>query len=186
MGKLRVVTFFCIAMAMAAPAAALDLQKGMHGMQWNQPVSASDRLTKVRESGPVAYYVHSDTLYQAADELVPAVVYGFYEGRFFATYIKLGSALQFNNMKRHFSGKYGPPKATHDAAQQRTILRWKTEDVNIKLKMKSTGQDIKMAIYYVPLAGKINQVQVDDIPPALYRKPAGDAKQAGEPVPLLD
>ena len=58
--------------------------------------------------------------------------------------------------------------------------------MNIKLKMKSTGQDIKLAIYYGPLAGKINQVQVDDIPPALYRKPAGGAAPAGEPVPLLD
>ena len=98
----------------------------------------------------------------------------------------LGSALQFNNMKRHFSGKYGPPKTKHNSAGQRTILRWKTENVNIKLKMKSTGQDIKMAVYYVPLAGKINQAQVDDIPPELYRKPAGEAKQAGGPAPLLD
>ena len=181
----RIFAGVCLCLIMCATASAMDIQEGMHGMQWNRPASEFEHLKKVRESGPVAYYINADTFYQVADQTVPAVVYGFYKNRFFASYIKLGSALQFNNMERHFSGKYGPPKTEQRSASQLTVLRWKVADVNVKLKMKASGQDVKMAVYYLPLAGELDRDQLESIDPGLYQAEPPAGGKGGESVPLL-
>lgn len=186
MSYLRILSAIFLLLGVCPPVMALSLQEGMHGMHWNAPISESDHLTKVRESDSVTYYVHSDTLYPVADQMVTTVVYGFYKGRFFAAYIKLGSPLQFNNLKRHFSGKYGKPKVERNAADQLTVLRWKAGEINIKLKMKASGQDVKMAVYYVPLAGDLNRAQVEDIPPELYEETVPKGEPTGKPKPLVD
>jgi hypothetical protein len=181
----KIFAGICLCLLVGATASAMDIQEGMHGMQWSRPASEFEHLKKVRESGPVAYYVNANTLYQVADQTVPAVVYGFYENRFFAAYIKLGSALQFNNLKRHFSGKYGPPKTAHRSASKLTVLRWSVADVNVKLKMNETGQDVKMAVYYLPLAREIDRDRLESIDPGLYRAEPPAGEKGGETVPLL-
>jgi hypothetical protein len=187
MRKLTISLGMCLLLCLSAPAMALDLQEGMHGMPWaSSATEFAANLSQVRESGPVAYYIPSGTLYQAAGQTVPTVVYGFYRDRLFAAYIQLGSPVQFANLKRHFSGRYGAPKTEHDADRHLTVLRWKTGDVHIKLKMKDPGDEIKMGVYYLPLAGELNREQLEDIPAELYRETTPGKKREAVAKPLVD
>jgi hypothetical protein len=186
LSKVRIIAFVGLLSALCVPVDAAELQEGIHGMQWGAVASDISNLKKVREVGSVAYYVAADTLYQVGDQTVPSVVYGFFRGRLFAAYIKLGSPLQFSNLERHFSGKYGPPKEDHRVSDELTVLRWKVADVNIKLKMKSPGRDIKMAIYYRPLAGELTEAQAEEPPPGLYSDAPEAVDGHTQPQPLVE
>ncbi len=186
MSRFKIIAAVTLLVGLGVPASALDLQEGIHGMRWNRAAAEFPHLTRVREAGPVAYYVPSDTRYQVADLTVPAVVYGFFRGRLFAAYIKLGSALQFTNMEHHFRGRYGAPKTDHDAAGKSTVLRWHAGDVNVKLKMRAPARDIKMAVYYLPLAAELTQAQVDDIPAEAYPQDNGGGAPSEAMKPLLE
>ena len=145
-------------------AAAEEPMDGMHGMSWGSPVDQHAHLTPVREAAPVTYYINSNMNYMVSNQPVPEVIYGFYEERFFAVYIKLRSPDQFFNLTRHFTSKYGNPKEDHIAHIKQTVYRWKESDIKIKLKMTDSTGNIKLAIYYAPLASKLNQAIVENLP----------------------
>ncbi len=73
---------------------AADLNTGVHGMDWDSPIGQHRQLSLVRSQGSVSYYTNRDMVYQAANQPVPGVIYGFYQDRLFALYIKLGSPNQ--------------------------------------------------------------------------------------------
>ena len=173
-------------LAFSSPVWALDLNEGMHGMPWAGDISRFGNLTKVRESDPVAYYVNSATLFQVANQPVPAVIYGFYKGRFFAVYIKLRSPDQLSTTKRHYSKKYGEPKVTVSESSSQTVYRWKTGDVKIKLKQKASTGEIKMAIYYEPLSRQVNEQRLDRFPVEGDHQMILKKMKTPIPVPLLE
>lgn len=163
-----------------------DIGKGMHGMQWGSSVSDHKFLTKVRQDGPVSYYVNSDTLFQAANQPVPGVVYGFYRDRFFAAYIKLRSPDQFSQMVRHFSTRYGDPDISRDADGKQSVYRWKKSDVKVKLKMTESSGEIKLGIYYIPLSTQSNIERLERIPDSDFTVPTPEGSQNKEASPLLN
>ena len=66
----------------------------------------------------------------------------------------------------------------------RTIYRWKKDDIKIKLKIEENDGDLKLGIYYIPFAAQLNQAFLEEAPSDLYRHaPAKD--QSTVPAPLL-
>ena len=183
---IKSLIIFCLVLMCWTTAAALDLQQGVHGMYWTGSGSESSHLTKVREDGPVTYYVDANAAYQVANRSVPALIYGFYKDQFFASYIKLGLPLQFHNLKRHFTATYGEPKVHRQSENRSTILRWKDGEVKIKLKMKESGVDIKLAIYYAPLASELNQVRSEQVASDLIGTPPSKSTEKAKPAPLFN
>jgi hypothetical protein len=145
------------------PASALNLQEGMHGMSWASSISQHAHLTKVRESGHVAYYVNSKMIYQVVNQSVTGVFYGFYQGQFFAVYTKLRTRDQFEHLISLFSQNYGKPKVEKDATGQNVVYRWKDGDVKIKVKMKEDIGDLKFAVYYAPISTLHNESKLEQI-----------------------
>ena len=137
---------FWIVLLFISSAAAEELKDGMHGMRWGSSVDQYAHLTPVREAAPVTYYINSNMNFMVSNQPVPEVIYGFYEGQFFAVYIKLRSPDQFFNLTRHFTSKYGNPKEDHIVHIQQTVYRWKESDIKIKLKMTESTGNIKLAI----------------------------------------
>ena len=155
-------------------------------MKWGSSISKYDELTKVHELGYAAYYANSNMLYQTANQPVPGVFYGFYKDQFFAVFIKLRSPNQFSHLERQFSVKHGPPKATHISDSQQTVYRWKDNRLKIKLKMKESPGEYKLAIYYSPLAAKLNQEKLEQIPAEAYVRPHSDKDKGVKTSHLLD
>jgi hypothetical protein len=164
-------------------AAAEEPKDGMHGMRWGSSADQHAHLTPVREAAPVTYYINSTMNYVVSNQPVPEVIYGFYKGRFFAVYIKLRSPDQFFNLTRHFTAKYGKPKVDHIAHIQQTVYRWKESDIKIKLKMTESTGNIKLAIYYSPLASELNQAIVENLPKDMPAQEAlGEDRKSKSPL----
>ena len=121
-------------------------------------------LVQVHARAPVVYYVNSEVAYQVSGTQVTNVTYGFYQDQLFAAFIKLRTPVQFSNLKRHFTNRYGEPKTTYYANDTQTVYRWKEGNVKIKLKMKEMAQEMKMAVYYAPLAAELNQQLLESLP----------------------
>ena len=185
MHRLRVSFVIGFVFLVSSSAAAFDLQKGIHGMQWSSSVSAYTDLTRVKVLGHASYYANSQMLYKTANQPVPAVYYGFYQDRFFAVFIKLRSPNQFSHLERQFTKKYGTPKTTRNPSGL-TVFRWRDKAVTIKLKLRESPAEYKMAMYYRPLAFWFNQDQLEKaVPDAPHSDPSASAP-ATDPVPLID
>ena len=167
-------------------AAAYDIQKGIHGMNWGSSISQYDELAKVHETGPAAFYINSNMSYETASQPIPAVFYGFYKGQLFAVFIKLRSPDQFTHLERQFNAKYGKAKIVYQAANRQTVYRWKDGDVKVKLKMKASPTEYKLAFYYSPLAEHLNQEQLEQIPDDVLESSPSRKGKAVKSAPLLD
>ena len=186
MNQYRLMLGCCLIMIFCASAAAYDIQKGIHGMSWGSVISEYDQLTKVHETGQAAFYVNSNMSYQTASQPIPAVFYGFYKNQLFAVFIKLRSPDQFSQLERQFSTKHGKPKTVYIAASRQTVYRWKDADVKIKLKMKESPAEYKLAIYYSPLAAELNQEQLEQISVDALESTPSNRENTVKTAPLLD
>lgn len=182
----RIIISLGVLLWLAPSWAANDIQQGIHGMKWGSRISGHPGLTKIHEVGQAAYYVNANMAYQTANQPIPGVFYGFYKDQFFAVFIKLRSPDQFSQLERQFSTKHGKPKTTYYPESKQTVYRWKDADVKIKLKMKESTREFKLAIYNAPLAAKWNQELSEGAASEIYDKsvPAPDAKTKS--APLLD
>jgi hypothetical protein len=181
MKKALVLAGILIGFAAVAYPSAYDLQQGIHGMKWGSSVSQYDFLTKISQKHDAVYYVNSNWAYQVANQPIPGVFYGFYNDRFFVVFISLASPNQFVQLKRDFTAKYGEPKVSVEGDGTQTVYRWITGDVKIKLKIRESEAEYKMAFYYEPLSSALNEEILEQ---TQLEAPVTDAQES-KPVPLL-
>lgn len=186
MNYYRLIFSCWLSMIICTSAAAYDIQKGIHGMNWGSSISQYAELVKVHETGPAAFYVNSNMSYQTANQPIPGVIYGFYNDQLFAVFIKLRSPDQFTHLEKQFSAKHGKARTVYHAASRQTVHRWKDADVKIKLKMKESSTEYKLAFYYAPLAEKLNQEQLEQIPDDLLELTNSPKEKSVKSAPLLD
>jgi hypothetical protein len=186
MNHARISVACFLVMVFYSSAAAFDIQQGIHGMQWGGSTSGYDDLARVKEVGKASYYTKSNMLYETANQPVPAVYYGFYADQFFAVFIKLRSPDQYSHLERQFRNKYGNPKSTRNAATGLTVHRWKDAKVSIKLKSRQTPVEYKLAMYYLPLAVKLNQDLLESAAPDTGSMPPSTNDQSLTPTPLIE
>ena len=166
-----------------ASAWGSELQAGIHGMAWASSAGDHEHLIRVREDGLVSYYIHRNMRYRAANQPVPGVIYGFFRDQLFAVYIKLRSPNQGYYLEKRFSAEYGAAKVKMNKTGNRTIYRWKKDDIKIKLKIEENDGDLKLGIYYIPFAAQLNQAFREDAPSDLYRHaPAKDQSTMSAPL----
>lgn len=186
MNHLRVLMAGCLVMAICLPAAAFDIQQGIHGMQWGSSISKYEKLTRVKKMKQAAYYLNSNMQYETANQPVPAVYYGFYSDQFFAVFIRLRSPDQFSHLERQFRKKHGAPKTTRNNATGLTVHRWKDKDVSIKLKLRESPVEYKLAMYYLPLAAALNQDSLKKAAPEARGMTPASNDQSMTPKPLIE
>jgi hypothetical protein len=182
----RILLSVGLIILLGASAEAFYIHQGIHGMKWGGSISDYDQLTKVHEKKQAAFYVKTNALYHTANQRVSRVSYGFYRNQLYAAFIKLSSADQFSHLARMFSEKHGKPKVTYEDVGRQVIYRWKVADVKIKLKMKNSLNEYKLAFYYSPLADSLNQEQLEQIPAKAYGPAPSKAADSVKSVPLLD
>jgi hypothetical protein len=90
------------------------------------------------------------------------MVYGFFKGKLFAGFIDLRTPVQFVNLKNHFSARFGAPAIDYGREGEPTVYRWKTGEIKIKLKIREARNELKLAIYYMPLSNKLNEAQLEN------------------------
>ena len=141
-----------------------DLQEGFLGTHWGSHISELTGLKKVSRKGDVSYYRNPQKSYTIFGVDSANVIFGFFKDKFFAAYIAVESIKTFSRAKDHLTQKFGSPITILKTQNQQTIFSWKQADIRIKLKLYEKEGKMKLAFYYTPLAGKVNQTQRELFP----------------------
>ncbi len=141
-----------------------DLKDGFLGINWGTQISDLTDLNKVSQKGDVSYYRTSQKSYNIFGVDAANVIFGFDKGKFFAVYISVESIETFSRVKDHLTQKFGSPLTILNTKYQQTIFRWQHENTKIKLKLYEKQGKMKLAFYYVPLAGEVNALQREEFP----------------------
>ncbi len=145
------VLIFCGTRVLAA-----DLQQGVLGLKWGADISNCPDLSKLSSKNDVDFYLPNKRGGEIEGVKVNRLACGFYTDKFFAVYGTIATVERFEKMKSHFTAMFGPPKTS--LRQARKTYGWKHRDIKVKLKAGDDGSDMKLGIYYKPLAGKVNEV----------------------------
>jgi hypothetical protein len=141
-----------------------DLQEGFLGTNWGAHISELTGFSKVSKKGDVSYYRNPQKSYTVFGVDTADVIFGFFKDKFFAAYIAVESIEVFDRAKDRLTQKFGSPKTILKTKNRQTIFSWKQADTRIKLKLNEKEGKMKLAFYYTPIAGKVNQVQRDMFP----------------------
>ena len=141
-----------------------DLQEGFLGTNWGTHISELTGFNKVSQKGDVIYYGNPQKSYTIFGVDAANVIFGFFKDKFFAAYIAVESISTFSRAKDHLTQKFGSPITILKTQNQQTIFMWKHEHTKIKLKLYEKEGKMKLAFYYTPLAGKVNQMQREIFP----------------------
>lgn len=141
-------------------ALGADLTEGFMGIEWGSDISAQEGMTKLYAKKDVAYYVNPDEVHTFNGKEIPDVVYGFYQGKFFAVYIGMDAIEAFSEIRKNMRSKYGLPDTSTSMKSGQTVYKWKHKNVKIKMKVKQKEDKIKVGIYYQPLSGKLNEAEI--------------------------
>ena len=138
---------------------AADLQGGFSGLNWGTDLTSTENLSKLSQKGDVGYYFRFNETGLVYNTHIDRVIYGFYQNKFFAVYLRIKSAEDFDKIKEFMITDYGPPRA--QLRINRTIYIWEHKDIKIKMKFYKKNGDHKLAYYYTPLSRKLNERRLD-------------------------
>jgi hypothetical protein len=150
-----IVTFFIC----AGPIHAADLQDGAFGLKWGTSLSNLNDYSKLWSSSKVDFYTKPDEVRTINNITVYEIVYGAYADQFFAVYINIDTLEVFDDFRRYMNSKYGIPNQSISMKDDQTVYSWKYKDTKIKLKLDGKKNSMKLAFYYTPLSGKVNEAQ---------------------------
>lgn len=147
---------------------AADLGKEFLQKPWGAPLSEFPGYSNVGGSGKIGYYFNPKQAYTIFDAQVSDLVYGFYEEKFFAVYVRLEAIDTYSSIKHEIQQKFGVPKISMESRGGLTTYSWKTGDTRIKMKHHDASGAMKLSFYHLPIASRVNaelQKEMDEEPP---------------------
>ena len=163
---------------------AAELQEGFMKYKWGGNISEYTGLTKLYAKGDITYYSNPDESYILDDISINDVIYGFYRESLFAVFVAVDSLETYERIKQHMNVKYGLPD-TKAAEEDHFILKWKYQDIIIKLKFNEMKGKMKLAFYYGRLSRDLKKNQLNEIDNTSFRFFPIDKNKKPEKVPFL-
>lgn len=134
-----------------------DLTQGFSGIKWGTDSGEVPNLIRVGSNANVEYYINPEVVHTIGDVNISKVLYGFYAQRLFAAYAHIENLEAYSRLKEQLQAQYGIPKIVYGEKGQPSVYRWKSGEIKIKLKVDSSGNKMKAAFYYTPLADRVNE-----------------------------
>lgn len=163
-----------------------SFEAGFGGIPWGEAPERLPGLQKVGTKESVDYYVDPGKQFTLEDAQIREVVYGFYEDRFFAAYLKIEALEVFQQLKQKIQSRYGAPLVRYAVDGQPAVYRWKEQDLKIKLKVDHAGRNMKLGLYYVPLTDKVNEQDQERFQEQRLRVLPIRPDRTPEMIPLLE
>jgi hypothetical protein len=136
-----------------------DIQEGFMGIKWGAAVSTAGNLQEVRRTANIVYYIRPDEFYNLKNMKLGQPIYGFFQNKFFAVFIKLDSGNRIDEIKGFLDAEYGPARAQLRLAQR--IYIYDYHHIKVKLKHYETEDTYKLGFYYTPLSTRLNESQLE-------------------------
>jgi hypothetical protein len=138
---------------------AAELDKGFFDIKWKTDLAQMAGFKKVGENLNVSYFINPERVLTVNEIRVSDAVYGSYENQFFAVYTSIDTIEVFAQLRRYMNRNFGVPKITRSLPAEQTTYQWKHKKTKIKLKIYENKNNMKMAFYYTPLSGMVNESQ---------------------------
>ena len=136
---------------------AEDLEDGFMGYQWGSDISKYPGLKQLYSKGGLTFYSSPGESYTLEDMVIGDVIYGFYQGRFYAVYVNLDTIEKYDAVEAKMKAKYGLPDHKSSATENLFTYKWKYQDVTIKLKRDELKGNMKVAFYHEPTSRGLDQ-----------------------------
>lgn len=164
---------------------AAELQDGFMEYKWGGSINHYDELTKLYNKGDVTYYSNPGESYILDDISINDVIFGFYKEKLFAVYIGIDTLELYDKISQHMHLKYGLPDTKTVGSAQMT-LKWKSQDITIKLKINEMRGKMKLAFYHGPLSRELKKGQLDEINETSFRFFPIDKDKKPKMIPFLE
>ncbi|UCH21281.1 MAG: hypothetical protein JSU83_22745 [Deltaproteobacteria bacterium] len=159
--KKRSIILYCILIILIGNCVyAADIGDGFSGLKWGTDRSTVENLLKVSQKENVGYFIKPDEVYIINHANVGQVFYGFYQNKFFAALFRIKDKEDFGKIKEYMISGYGTPRAQLRVNQ--TVYIWEYGDIKIKMKLYEKDGTHKLAYYYTPLYGKLNESRLEE------------------------
>ena len=136
---------------------AEDLEDGFMGYQWGSDISKYPGLKQLYSKGGLTFYASPGESYTLEDMTIGDVIYGFYQGKFYAVYVNLDTIEKYDAVERMMKSKYGLPDHKSSSKENLFTYKWKYRDVTIKLKQDQLKGSMKVAFYHEPTSSGLDQ-----------------------------
>jgi len=141
-------------------AGAADLEQGFMGYKWGDDILQYNELKLLYSKGGITFYSNPGESYGIEDVVIDNVIYGFYERKFYAVYIKIDSLDKYDVIERQMKAKYGLPQSKTSTKDNLFTYKWKYKDVTIKLKTDQVVGNMKLAFYHGPTARGLKKERI--------------------------
>jgi len=151
-----------------------DIQKGFGGLQWADPLDQVDACEGIDNRGAIQYCTRKDRIHTLMGEIGPNVIYGFYQGAFFAVFIQIEDDDIYDQTKSRLMNLLGAPGKSLNKEGDLAAFRWTQGRIRIELSNDQSNQGFRLAYYYIPLAEKVFRMSKSLYPskwPKLERYP---------------
>ena len=145
----------------STPAAEdnLDIRNGISGIKWGTKPDSVKEPTKVFQKGDILYLKKPGEKFILKDVDLGSVLFGFFENKFFAAYMRIRSQDDAEKLKAILNADYGPMR--RQLRVKETVYIWDYHDIKIKLKERENDTVLKLSFYYKPISGKLNESKMD-------------------------
>ena len=137
----------------------LDIRDGISDIKWGTKPDTVKGPTKVFQKGDILYLKRPAEKFILKDVDLGSVLYGFFENKFFAAYMRIRSQDDAEKLKAILNADYGPMR--RQLRIKETVYIWDYHDIKIKLKERENGTVFKLSFYYKPLSGKLNESKME-------------------------
>ncbi len=137
----------------------LDIRDGISGIKWGIKPDMVKGPTKVFKKGDILYLKKSGEKFILKDVDLGSVLFGFFENKFFAAYMRIRSQDDAEKLKAILNADYGPVR--RQLRVKETVYIWDYHDIKIKLKERENDTVYKLSFYYKPLSAKLNERKMD-------------------------
>lgn len=137
----------------------LNIREGLSNIKWGTNPETVKGPTKVFQKGDILYLKIPDEQFILGDVNLGSVLYGFYENKFFAAYMRIRSKDEAEKLIKILSSDYGPVR--RQLRVKETIYIWDYHDIKIKLKEREDPRIFKLSFYYTPLSAKLNESRME-------------------------
>ncbi|MFP5259629.1 MAG: hypothetical protein ACLGQH_11470, partial [Acidobacteriota bacterium] len=118
---------------------------GFRGVRFGRDVSSLPGLTLAYKEGAADYYRRAGERLELGETRLGDVLYGFYQGKFFAVLMRAETAADFEALRRAYAAKYGPPRAIPATLEEELVWSWPAAQIALSRDTADGGLAIRYA-----------------------------------------
>ncbi|MYL83721.1 hypothetical protein GTA51_11345 [Desulfovibrio aerotolerans] len=118
---------------------------GFRGLRFGREIASLPGLTLAYKEGVAEYYRRAGERLELGETRLSDILYGFYEGKFFAVLMRADTAADFDALRQAYAAKYGAPRAIPATLEEELVWSWPTAQIALSRDTAAGGLAIRYA-----------------------------------------